>query len=90
MDEIDTIGKTQKNGALNELERLKEFESEGKISIHHCDFEVTSPFDADKKLYDLIAKNNSCALITGDKNLAISSQTNDGFVFHIINYIPSK
>ncbi len=88
MDEIDTIGKGRKLGAHKEIERLKEFESQGKINIHHCDFEVTSPFDADKKLYDLIAKNNSCALITADKNLALNAYANDAFVFHLINYIP--
>ncbi|MEK6927331.1 MAG: hypothetical protein AABX11_02765 [Nanoarchaeota archaeon] len=90
IDEIDTIGKGKKLGAHKELERLKVLETEGKIKLHHCDFEVTHPFDADKKLYDLIAKNNSCALITADKNLAIAAQTNDSFVFHLINYIPES
>jgi ribonuclease HII/rRNA-processing protein FCF1 len=90
MAEIDTIGKGKKIGAHKELERLKELEAKGKIKIDHCDFEVTSPFDADKKLYDLIAKNNSCALITADRNLAISAQANNAFVFHIINYIPMQ
>lgn len=88
MHEIDTIGRSKKIGAQKELERLKELEGKGKIHLNNCDFEITSPFDADKKLYDLIAKNNSCALITADKNLAISAHINNSFVFHIINYIP--
>ncbi|UCD20615.1 MAG: hypothetical protein JSW08_02455 [archaeon] len=90
LDEIETIRLSQKRGAQKELEKLKMFQQSGKIKITTKDYEITDPFDADKKLYDMISKNNGCVLISGDYNVADISHANGAFVFKIINYDPEK
>ncbi len=88
IDEIDTIALSKKRGALKELERLKELEQNGRIKLLHREYEITRPFDADKKLYDLIARNNGLALISADQTVADCSHARGAFVFKIIHYPP--
>jgi hypothetical protein len=78
MQEVDTIGFVKKKGALIEIVRIKELENQNKIKIEHHDFEnITHPFDADKRLYDLVAKNNSCAAHNRGQWISISAESNN-------------
>ncbi len=88
IDEIDTIGKAQKAGAYNELNKIKEFKDQGVIDTALIDYEITDPYDADSKLYNMMAINNSATLITADKNIANNAHADGAFVIQIINYIP--
>ncbi len=88
INEIDTISWGQKRGAQNELQRLKECEQSGKITISIRDYEITHPWDADTKLYGEISKNNGWALISGDYNVADNSHCDGAFVFKIMTFDP--
>lgn len=90
LDEIDTLALSKKRGALNELQRIREFEQVGKIKTEKKDYEITSPFDADNKLYGSIAKDNSLILVSGDHNVADCSHVTGAFVIKIINYLPQQ
>jgi len=89
INEIDTIGWGQKRGAQSELQRLKECEQDGKISISIRDYEITHPWDADIKLYGSISKNNGWALMSGDFNVSDNSHSDGAFVFKIMTFDPT-
>ena len=89
-DEMDTIPKSRKDGAYNELKKLKDLKDRGLIRISDIDYEITDPYDADKKLHGMIARDNSLILITSDKNLAHNSNADGAFVIRIINFSPQK
>jgi ribonuclease HII len=86
--EIDTLSKSLKSGANNEVKFLNELKNNGFCKLISLHYDITNKDiernKIDYKISGLVAAENNCILITQDDNQATDNITRGGFSIRLL------